>query len=69
MKKKIPMLCSVVSGALVLAFVIKTVVDFVQYSPEATSAPFSVCILVNALCLLVPAAIVLAVGIILKKRR
>ncbi|MBR3165294.1 MAG: hypothetical protein IKF16_03895 [Lachnospiraceae bacterium] len=68
MKKHIPGICYAVSAALTAAFVIKSIVDYRQYSTTLNSAPFYVWVLVNALYLLIPAIIVLVIGIIVKKK-
>ena len=68
MKSKLPMMCNVVSAILVVAFVIKCIVDYSQYSSSFNSAPFRVWVLVNALYLIIPAIIVLAIGFVAKKK-
>lgn len=68
MKKKLPIICNAVSAVLVIAFVIKCIIDYKQYLASFGSAPFSVWVLFNALYLLIPAAIVSAVGFITKKK-
>lgn len=67
MKKKLPMTCNVLSAFLVITFVINTIVDYTQYSAAFTSAPFSLCVLVNALFLVIPAIVVFIIGSIVKK--
>ena len=69
MKKKLPVICNIVSAALVIAFVIKCIIDYKQYLLSFGSAPFSVWIFMNAIYLLLPAVIVFAVGLIAKKKR
>ena len=68
MKKKVPLICDIVSLAFVVGFVIKSVLDYFKYSSTLNSAPFSVWLLVNALCLITPAIIVFAVGKMVKKK-
>jgi len=68
MKKHIPGICYVVSAAFAAAFVIKSIVDYRQYLTTLNSAPFYVWVLVNALYMLIPAIIVLIIGIIVKKK-
>ena len=68
MKSKLPMMCNVVSAILVVAFVIKCIVDYSQYSSSFNSAPFRVWVLVNALYLIAPAILVFGVGSIIKKK-
>jgi hypothetical protein len=69
MKKKVPMVCIIVSAILVVAFVIKSIVDYTQYSAILNSAPFSVWVLVNALYLVIPAIVVFVIGFIVKKKQ
>lgn len=69
MKKKLPIVCGIVSAVFVVTFVIKTIVDYTQYSANLNSAPFSVWILVNALYFIIPATIVFVIGCIMKKKQ
>ena len=69
MKKRIPTICFIISAVLAAGFVVKNVIDYLQYSPLSTSAPFSVCVLINALCFDLPALIVFFVGIALRNRQ
>lgn len=69
MKKKLPIICNAVSAVLVIVFVIKCIIDYKQYLASFGSAPFSVWIFMNVLYLLLPAAIVFAVGVIVKKKQ
>jgi len=69
MKKKLPIICNAVSAVLVIVFVIKCIIDYKQYLASFGSAPFSVWIFMNVLYLLFPAAIVFAVGVIVKKKQ
>lgn len=68
MKKNIPMICNIVSAILVIAFIVKSIIDYFQYDKIVNSAPFSAQVLVNALYLIIPAIIVFVVGIIVKKK-
>ena len=68
MKKKITTICKVLCVVLVIAFIILSIVDYVNYNPMITSAPYYVDLLVNALFLLMPAIIVFIIGIIIEKR-
>ena len=68
MKKKIPTICKVLSVVLVITFIVLSIVDYVNYNPMVTSAPYYVNLLVNALFLLIPAVIVFIIGIIIEKR-
>ena len=69
MKKKVPMICNIVSVVLVIAFIVKNVVDYSKYTSTLNSAPFYVWILANALYLIIPAIILFAVGGIIKKNQ
>ena len=69
MKKKVPMICNIVSVVLVIAFIVKNVVDYSRYTSTLNSAPFYVWILANALYLIIPAIILFAVGAIIKKNQ
>ena len=68
MKKILPIICYIASAALVAAFIIKSIVDYTQYSATLNSAPFYVWVLVNALYLIIPAIIVFVAGFIVKRR-
>lgn len=67
-KDKIPMICNIISILLIVAFIVKTIVDYMQYITSFTSAPFSVCIGVNAVFMIIPAAVIFVVGYIVKKK-
>ena len=69
MKKKVPMIFNIVSVVLVIAFIVKNVVDYSKYTSTLNSAPFYVWILANALYLIIPAIILFAVGAIIKKNQ
>ena len=69
MKKKVPMICNIVSVVLVIDFIVKNVVDYSKYTSTLNSAPFYVWILANALYLIIPAIILFAVGAIIKKNQ
>ena len=69
MKKKVPMICNIVSVVLVIAFIVKNIVDYSKYTSTLNSAPFYVWILANALYLIIPAIILFAVGAIIKKNQ
>ena len=69
MKKKVPMICNIVSAVLVIAFIVKNVVDYSKYTSTLNSAPFYVWILANASYLIIPAIILFAVGAIIKKNQ
>ena len=69
MKKKIPMICNLVSLVLVIVFIIKSIVDYNQYSTTLNSSPFYVWILVNALYFIIPAIVMSVIGFIMKKKQ
>jgi hypothetical protein len=69
MKKKVPIVCIIVSAILLVAFVVKSIVDYTQYSAILNSAPFSVWVLVNALYFVIPAIVLLVIGLIVKKKQ
>jgi hypothetical protein len=58
-----------ISVLLMIAFFVKSIVDYVQYSSSLNSAPFYIWIVVNAIYFIVPAMIVFVIGIIMKKRQ
>ena len=69
MKRNKAKLFFFLSGALAVIFLLKTAVDRYHYSMILTSAPFWVTVLVNALYFLLPAAILLICGMVMKRRR
>lgn len=62
------MICNAISIILVIAFAIKTIIDYNQYNTTFTSAPFSLWIGVNAVFMIMPAIAVFLVGFIIKKK-
>lgn len=68
MKQKVPMICNIVSLILLIVFVIKSIVDYTQYSTSLNSAPFYLWVLVNALFLVIPAIILFVIGFVVKKK-
>ena len=67
-KKTIHTICVIAGIVLVIAFIVKTIVNYYQYSPLSNSAPFYVWVLLNAVYLLVPAIVLFIVGIIIKRK-
>lgn len=55
-------------AALLIAFAVKTAADRNYYTHTVNSAPFSVFVLVNALCFIVPAAILAVAALFLLKK-
>lgn len=60
--------CFAVSALLFLAFIVHTIVDYSRYNATLNSAPFSLWILVNAIYFIVPAAVALVIGLIIRKK-
>lgn len=50
------------SGALIAAFAVKNVVNYSRYTKTVNSAPFDITISLNALVLVVPAAVLAAIA-------
>ena len=69
LRNKTLMVCNVISIVLLIAFVIKVIIDYTKYTAALNSAPFYVWVLVDALFFVLPAIIVFAVGIITKKKQ
>ena len=61
--------CGILSGILLLCFGIKTAIDYAQYTTTLNSAPFSVWVLVNGLYFIVPAVILLVIGLVYKRKK
>lgn len=68
MKKKIPMICNILSAVLLTAFFVKSIVDYAKYSPVENSAPFSTWLLANALYFIIPAIALLICGRLTARR-
>lgn len=69
MNKKNPhKLCYALSILLVIGFVIALVRDYIVYNTTLNSAPFSLWIAVDCVYFLLPAGILFAIGLILKKK-
>lgn len=58
----------VISTLLVVGFIIRTTVDYIQYNEIQNSAPFYIFILARALVFLLPAMISLVLASIFKKK-
>lgn len=61
--------CYTLSSLLFLGFIINTIIDYNRYNSTLNSAPFYLWIVVNMLCFIAPAIIVLIVGMIIKKKQ
>lgn len=58
------------SAALLVGFVVKTLNDWERYIHTINSAPFSLRIVINALCFIVPAVILSAAALfVMRKKR
>lgn len=68
-QKSATIICNLISVLLMIAFFVKSIADYVQYSSSLNSAPFYIWIVVNAIYFIVPAMIVFVIGIIRKKRQ
>lgn len=68
-KKNVVKICNIISIVLIIIFVVKSIINYFQYSPLSNSAPFYAWILLNALYLLVPAIIIYIVGYIVKNKK
>lgn len=67
-KLNITRTCNVISIFLLICFIVKTIIDYAQYSGTLNSAPFYVWIIANVLYFVLPAVIVFIVGIVIKIR-
>ena len=61
-------ICRIIELILMISFVIKTIIDGINYT-EAQSAPFYVNIIINALMFLVPLMIVFVIELIVRKHK
>lgn len=61
-------MCYLLSCILFLIFIVKSVVDYTQYSTTLNSAPFYVWIVMNALYFVIPAVVVLIIGTVIQKQ-
>ncbi|MCR5371987.1 MAG: hypothetical protein K6E41_00800 [Solobacterium sp.] len=61
-------ICRIISAVLVIVFAVKSAFDYLQYSPVDNSAPFGTWILANAVCCLVPAAVLFIISIAVHKK-
>lgn len=60
--------CFVVSSLLTLAFIGKTIVDYSQYTSTLHSSPFYLWIIMNVIYFIVPALVILLIGIIARRK-
>lgn len=57
-----------VSGALLAAFAVKSFIDYSRYTKTVNSAPFDIRISLNALFLVIPAALLAAIALIFERK-
>ena len=60
--------CYWVGGLFLIAFPVKLIKDYIIYVTTLNSAPFYLWVLVDGICYLLPAAILILIGKYLKKR-
>lgn len=60
-------ICCVASLILVLVFVIRVILDYINYDAMVNSAPFSVFILVEAINFILPALLLFIAGLVIGK--
>ncbi len=58
---------NITSIILLLFFVVKTALDYINYDPLTNSAPFYTWIIINIICLIIPAALIFIIGRLFKK--
>lgn len=58
----------IISILLAAAFAVKTIADYFRYDPIVNSAPFYVWIIINSLYFLIPSAVSLTAGLIIRKK-
>ena len=68
MEKKNRIKACLLSLPFVICFFINTLLDYRRYISEFDSAPFYLQIIMNAICYLVPAIIVLVIGLAYAKK-
>ncbi len=57
-----------VSGALLAVFAVKNIIDYSRYTKTVNSAPFDITISLNALFLVVPAAVLAAIALFSERK-
>jgi ABC-type arginine/histidine transport system permease subunit len=67
-KDKFLKICDFASVALVVVFIVKNIVDYLQYDPNINSAPFEVWIIANIVYFIVPTIIIQIIKKILLKK-
>ena len=66
--KKLMKICYGSSVLLFIGFIINTIMDYIRYNSTLNSAPFYIWVIVNAICFIVPAIILLIIGFVIKNR-
>ena len=61
--------CIIAGIDLAVAFIVKSIADYVLFPSVENSAPFSTTLLVNALVFLLPALILIFFGVMGRKRQ
>ena len=61
--------CLIISVILVVVFIFKTVIDYLQYDEMVNSAPFYLWVVVNGIHFIIPAVILFVIGIVIGKRK
>lgn len=61
-------ICYGFSALLFIGFIINTIMDYIRYNSTLNSAPFYMWIIVNAICFIVPAIILLIIGFVIQKK-
>lgn len=59
-------ICNITCIILLLVFIIKSLIDYINYNPINTSAPYYVFLIINAFYFLLPLIIVFIIGIVVK---
>ena len=60
--------CYGLSVILFVGFIINTIIDYGRYNSTLNSAPFHIWVIVNAICFIVPAIILLIIGFVIQKK-
>ncbi|MBQ9360481.1 MAG: hypothetical protein IJT96_05540 [Lachnospiraceae bacterium] len=66
-KRQISRICNFIGAALAIIFVIKIIFDYFGYSSVSDSAPYYIWIIADALYFIIPAILLVVIGIFVKK--
>lgn len=66
-RKIIKKICNILSIILLIVFIIKSFINYLQYDSMFNSAPFYLWIIINAIFILTPALIIYFIGLIIGK--